>query len=101
MMFNLMLTLFILIEYPMQVDTIIMELSILYFKRSPIKKFFKMMCNVFLSLKIVLSRNSADPVGMPSYVTFHLCLHCLPMYLFTSIQTEKSLSFNLYHTSNI
>ena len=38
MLFNLLLTFFILIDYSMQIDTIILELSILYFKRSTIKK---------------------------------------------------------------
>ena len=43
-----------------------------------------------MSLKIVfILVNSADPDEMPPYVAFHLGLHCLPKYLFTSYQNEK------------
>ena len=41
-------------------------------------------------LKIVFNfAYSADPNEMPTYVAFHLGLHCLPKYVFTGIQTEK------------
>ena len=44
----------------------------------------------FMSLKIVfILANSADPDEMPPYVAFHQGIHCLPKYLFTSIQDEK------------
>ena len=40
---------------------------------------------VFLSLKIVLIlANSADPDEMQHNAAFHLGLHCLPKYLFSS-----------------
>ena len=43
--------------------------------------------DAFLSLKIVLIlENSADPDEMLHDAAFHLGLHCLPTYLFTSIQ---------------
>ena len=32
--------------------------------------------------------NSADPDEMPPYAAFHVGLHCLPKYLFTSIQNK-------------
>ena len=43
---------------------------------------------IFLSLKtdFVLA-NSADLDEMPHYVTFHLSLHCLPMYPFRGFQS--------------
>ena len=31
----------------------------------------------------------ADPGEMLPYAAFHLGLHCLPKYMFTSIQNEK------------
>ena len=37
----------------------------------------------------VIFENSADPDEMLPYVEFHLGHHCLPKYLFTSIQNEK------------
>ena len=33
--------------------------------------------------------NCVDPDKMPPYATFHLGLHCLPKYMFTSIQNLK------------
>ena len=43
-----------------------------------------------MSLKFVLNlANSAGPDEMPPYAAFHLGLHCLLKYLFTSIQKEK------------
>ena len=51
---------------------------------------------VFLSLKIVLiSVNSADPDEMLHYAAFHLSLHYLPKYAFTSHQYTKSKGFCL------
>ena len=39
-----------------------------------------------LSLKIVFTlASSADPDEIQHHVTFHLCLHCLPKYLFAGI----------------
>ena len=72
-------SLFILIDYPIHIDTISMRLSILYFEGSQ--------NDVFLSLKSFVIANSADPDD--SNVAFHLGLHCLPKYLFTGIQNEK------------
>ena len=38
-----------------------------------------MQVKIFLSLQIYfVLANSADPDEMPSYVAFHLGLHCLP-----------------------
>ena len=89
-------------DFPIHIDTISTELSILYFKELPVKLFYKMMYtvwlwpklltwdvkqqtnkqiirDVFMSLKIVLIlANSADPDEMPPYVLFRQCLHHLP-----------------------
>ena len=37
--------------------------------------------------------NSEDPAKMPHYVSFHTGVHCLPKYMFTSIQNENDLFF--------
>ena len=39
--------------------------------------------------------NSADPDEMLHHVAFLLDLHCLPKYLFTSIQNEKGAVLNV------
>ena len=57
----------------LHIVTMSMQLSILYFKAVP-----------------VIFRNSADPDEMPPYAAFHLDLHCLPKYLFASIQNERN-----------
>ena len=67
------LTLFILMDYPIRIDTTSMELSFLYLKVSPDwghrSKF--LLNDVFLSLKIVIIlANSAHPDEMPPYVAF-------------------------------
>ena len=70
-------------DFPIHIDTISMDLSILYFKGTQVKNliFF-----IFLSLKIV---NNQYPDEMLHYTAFHLVLHCLPKYLFIGIQNEK------------
>ena len=46
--------------------------------------------NLFLSLMIVfIFANCTGPDEMPPYAAFHLCLHCLPKYLFTGMQNER------------
>ena len=43
---------------------------------------------------IVLSiANSVDPDEMPPYAAFHLGLHCLPKYLFTSNLNKNGKPF--------
>ena len=79
-------TLFIQMDYPMYIDTISMELSIVYFKVLPVKILSN---NVCLFLKIVILANSADPDEMLSYAPFYLDLHCLPKYLFMGIQNKR------------
>ena len=51
--------------------------------------------DVFMSVKVVfILANSEDTDEMRPYAAFHLCLHCLPKYLFTDIKYEKgSLDF--------
>ena len=63
-----------------------MDLPILYFKRLPVKISVKRCISVPESY---IQENSADPDEMCPYAAFHLGLHCLPKYLFTSIQNEK------------
>ena len=58
----------------LHIDTISEEKSILYFKGLLAKCLYN---NVFLSLKIVLLVNSADPDEKPPYAAFHFGLHCL------------------------
>ena len=62
--------------YPIYIDTIIAELSILYFKGLP--SFMKWCISVPEDCFILA--NSADPDEMPPY---------MPEYLFTEIQNEK------------
>ena len=51
-----------------------------------------------MSLNIVfICANSADLDEMPAYAAFHLGIHCLPKYLFISIQNEKGDLFVLIH----
>ena len=61
-------------DFPIHINTISMDLSILYFKGTQVKitNF-----NTFLYLKIILA-NSADSDEMPHYMVFHLGLHRLP-----------------------
>ena len=71
-----------MIDYLKHIDTISMELSILYFKgfwsKFPLDY-------VFLSLKIVfIFANSADPDEMHFIWGFY----CMPNYLFISTQYE-------------
>ena len=64
-------------DYPIHIDTLSMELSILNFKRLSVKIKKKMMH--FLS----------DPDEMWPYAAFHLGLHCLPKYLFTDSRMTR------------
>ena len=69
------LTLRILIDFPIHIDTICMGLPIVYFKGSQVEF---LMYDVFCSLKVVLIiANSVDPDEMQHYAAFHLDLHCL------------------------
>ena len=64
------LTLFILIDYSIHIDTISMELSILFFKGFQVKISTK---DVFLTMKIVfILASSADPDELQLYSAFHL-----------------------------
>ena len=58
-------------DYPIHIDTISIELSILYFKRLVVKILYKIMYVLILA-------NNADPDEMPPYAAsaFHLGLHC-------------------------
>ena len=77
-------------DYPIQIDTLSMELSILGSAGQN--------C-VFLSLKIVfVLANSSDPDEMRPYAAFHLGLQCLPKDLFTSVQNEKGYTIPQFMT---
>ena len=82
-------TLFILVDFPVHVNRISMELFILYFNMSQIES-SKLWCFIIV--------NSEDPDEMPHYVAFHLSLYCLPMCLFTDIQNEKGKTIGCYHS---
>ena len=69
---NSILTLFILMDFPLHIDTISMDLSILHFKGSQVE-----LSNLSLKIVFILA-NSADPDEMPNYGAFHLSLYCLP-----------------------
>ena len=95
---SLYLNLFILIDYLLHIDTICMKLSILYFKRLSVKISLKWRNSVPEDCLYLRKHNCyghSPPFrwiiqeGLPPYVAFHLGLHCLPKYLFTSIQNEK------------
>ena len=52
-----------------------------------------------MSRKIVfILANSADSDEIPPNVAFHLGLDCLPNYLFTGIQNEKGIAWNVLIT---
>ena len=70
-------------DCPIHIDTISMELSILQFKGLRVKIFVKR-CISVPEIVFILA-NSADPDEMAPYVAFHVGLHCLPKFLFTSI----------------
>ena len=70
------LMLFIMVDFPIHIDTISMDLSILYFKGSQVKN--------SKILHISVSQQTVDPTEMSG-------LHCLLKYLFTGIQNEKSI----------
>ena len=70
---------------PIRIDTS-MDLSILHLKGLHVQISIKL-CISFP--KDFLSANSVDPDDMPPDMAFHLGLHCLPKYLFISIQNEK------------
>ena len=67
------LTLFILMDYSILIDTISKELSILYFKGLLVKSSLD---DVFLSMKIYKA-------------AFHLCFHCLLKYLFSVSRMKR------------
>ena len=70
------LTLCILMDFPIHIDTISMELPILYFYGSQVEVYK-------LPLKVVLIlANCTDPDEMQHYAAFHLGLHCFPKYLY-------------------
>ena len=62
----------------MHIDTISMELSILYFKGLLVIFFIKLCISVTEFFFILANR--ADPDEMPPCAAFHLGLHCLPNY---------------------
>ena len=69
----------ILMDFPIFGDRLSIELLILYFTGSR-EKFL----NYLISLKTVQTVNE-----MPHHAAFHLGLHCLTKYLFADIQNEK------------
>ena len=72
--------LFILVDFPIHIDSISIDLSILYLWGSKIEILH---FNIFLSMKIYfILANSADPDKMSYYVAFHMGHYCLQKYGF-------------------
>ena len=72
---NVILTLCILIDFPIHIDTIKMRLTIVFFKGLQVDF---LNYDVFLSLKFVLIlANSVDPDKTQLYAVFHMGVHCL------------------------
>ena len=70
-------------DFPLQIDRTRIGLSIICVKGSQFNL-------VFISMKFGLTlTNSADPNEMPLFAAFHLGLHCLPKYIFKSLQYTK------------
>ena len=67
-------------DFPIHIDTIRMELPIVYFKGSQVD-ISKSWCVLFLKIVLVLA-NSVDPDEMQHCAAFHLGLHCLLKYPF-------------------
>ena len=74
-------------DYPNHIDTIRMELCILYLKGLLVKISIRW-CISFADI-FFYHRNNADSDEMPPNAAFHLGLHCLPKYLFAGIQSKK------------
>ena len=69
-------------DYPIHIDTISMELSVLYFKVLLVKISIKWCISVPEDCLYFILANNADPDEMPPYAAFHLSLHFLSKYLF-------------------
>ena len=50
---------------------------------------FKVTGRIFLNHDVFMLAYSSDPDEIPHLVAFHQGLHCQPVNLLTSIQTEK------------
>ena len=81
------LSLFILMDYAIHINTINMELSILYSKGLLVKISIKWCISVPEDLFILANSENHDE--MSAYAAFHLGVHCLPKYPFTGFQNEK------------
>ena len=78
---------FILIDYPISIYTISLELSILYFKGLLVNISIN---DVFTSCRLFLFlANSAGRCKIPPCAAFHFGIHSLPKYLFTCIHKYK------------
>ena len=75
--------------FPIHTDTKVMDLFILYLNGSLV--ILSKFRYFFLPLKIVfIFANSADPMKCPMHkAAFHLGLHYLPRYLFSSMWSER------------
>ena len=68
--------------YPTHIDTISMELSILYLKGLPVKITSIKLCIYVPEDCFFFLANSADPDEMPPYAAIHLGHNCLPKNLY-------------------
>ena len=62
-----------------------MELSTIY-SSGHRSEFPNYVCLFYIPEDCFILKNSADPDEMPQCVAFHLGLHCLPKYMFQSLQ---------------
>ena len=67
-------------NFPIQINTIAMGLSVIYFKGSRVE-ICKLRCTSVVKDCFCRSK-SADPDEMRCFAAFYLCLHCLPKYPF-------------------
>ena len=68
-----------MMDYPIYIDTISMDLSILYLKGTQVK--ISKIKYISVPEDCFILANIGDPDEMLSYAAFHLGLHCLPEYL--------------------
>ena len=74
-------------KYPIDIDTISMELTSLYLNRLSVK--MSLILCVSVPEDIFVEATIADPDEMLPNASFHLGVHCLTQDLFTGIQNEN------------
>ena len=83
------LTIFMLMDFPIHVKTIHMQLPILYFKRGSQLELFKLWR--ISVMKICFVAHDAARHELPHHAAFHLCIYCFSKYQLAGIQNVKGL----------